>query len=59
MGSVEDTIRNISKKYKNVKSPLSENYEKGNKTTHFIQNKNNNCIKSSLLNDFKPNSKSF
>jgi hypothetical protein len=57
--TLEETIRELRKRYQNVPSPLSENYNHANKNVNFIPSKPNpQNFKDSLLGDFKPNSPS-
>lgn len=61
--SLEETIKELHKKYKNTISPLSEEYAKGNKNVNFVpQQKTANLDpRNALLNNFNPpkNSKFF
>jgi hypothetical protein len=54
--SLEDTIRNLHKKYKNVPSPLSENYNHMNSNIHMApqQTTPSSDVRSQLLSGFKP-----
>jgi hypothetical protein len=61
--SLEETIKELHKKYKNTISPLSEQYNKNNKNVNFVpQQKTANLDpRNSLLDNFSPpkNSKFF
>lgn len=51
--TLEETIRDLHKRYKNVPSPLSENYQR-NKPNMVPQQTTPTSIRSNLLGDFKP-----
>lgn len=56
--SLEDVIKDLQKKYKNVPSPLSENF-KQSQPNITPQQRLGGDIKNSLLGDFKPTPKSW
>lgn len=55
--SLEETIKELQKRYKNVPSPLSENYQR-NKPA-YIPQQNNQNFSNSILGDFKPTPKQW
>lgn len=61
MGSLEDAIRNVSKKYRNVPSPLTEIYQNTNKAVMGMTPQKNQpkSAKDNLLGNFRPNTKPF
>jgi len=60
MKSLEDTIRDLAKKYKNRPSVLSETYMRQNQNVSFIsQQSNSKDPRSYLLGDFKPSNTGF
>lgn len=63
MKSLEDTIRELNKKYKNRPSPLSEQYRRGEGSVNFIsqtnQTKSSRDPRDLLVGDFKPLPKGF
>lgn len=59
--SLEETIAELQKKYKNKLSPLSEEYQRSNSSVNYIPQPktNQNDYRQQLLQDFKPQSRSF
>jgi hypothetical protein len=52
--SLEETIKELRNKYKNVPSPLSENYNKMNQNVNFTpQQKTADSFRQELLTNFK------
>jgi len=57
--SLEETIKELNKRYKNVPSPLSEGYNKMNSNIHFTPVQKDNNFTNKLLDGFKPRSYKF
>ena len=59
--SLEDTIRKLHQKYKNVPSPLSENYSRLHSNIGVTpqQTTPGNNFRDSLVGDFKPQRQRF
>lgn len=58
--SLEETIKELRNKYKNVPSPLSENYNKMNQNVNFApQQKAADSFRQDLLSNFKPPKRGF
>lgn len=52
---LEDTIRELRQRYKNVPSPLSSTYNHMNENVHFVpQQAKSKDIRDQLLGGFKP-----
>ena len=61
MKSLEDTIRQLHKKYKNVPSPLSEEYVRRNQNVNFVpqQTTPSKDTRSNLLGNYRPLNDTF
>ena len=58
--SLVETIKELRNKYKNVPSPLSENYNKMNQNVNFVpQQKAPDSFRQDLLSNFKPPKRGF
>ena len=58
--SLEETIKELRNKYKNVPSPLSENYNRMNQNVNFTpQQKTADSFRQDLLTNFKPPKRGF